>query len=69
MRRALHLLSVTVALGALAGCSTPPRADASANLIARPDFPAAASSAPEWVRAALREITRLEEQIERAPAR
>lgn len=49
------------------GCSAPPRRDATATLISRPDFPAAAKAAPDWVRAALREITALEAELQRAP--
>lgn len=48
----------------LTGCVTTPRRDATSALITRPDFKAAVQAAPEWVSAAMREITRLEAELE-----
>lgn len=49
------------------GCTTPPAprpaADATAALIAHPDFPAVARTSPAWVRAALATITALEADL------
>ena len=57
-----------------AGCQTAPRPfpvsaeDNSKRLIQRPDFQKAAQAAPDWVKDALRTITRLEtEKANRAP--
>ena len=61
-RAALALLIAASAF--CAGCATVPQRDATAALIARKDFPAAASAAPKWVSAALQEITRLEAELE-----
>jgi tryptophan-rich sensory protein len=50
----------------LSGCAslpTAPRRDATAALIARPDFRTAATAAPEWVREALRTITSYESEL------
>lgn len=54
-----------VAVACCAGCASAPKRDATEALIARPDFRPAAQAAPEWVRAALREITRLESELQR----
>jgi hypothetical protein len=48
-----------------AGCLTTPQRDATAVLIARPDFNDAARAAPKWVSAALHEITQLESELEK----
>lgn len=49
------------------GCTAPlpprPAADATAALIAHPDFPAVARTSPAWVRAALTTITALEADL------
>jgi len=51
---------------ALGGClSAPVRLENSARLIARPDFNAARTAAPEWCRDALKTINQLEYQLER----
>lgn len=59
----LCLLSSVLSLGACAGA--PVRLDNSARLIARPDFNAARSAAPEWCRDALKTINQLELELER----
>jgi hypothetical protein len=41
-----------------------PAADATAALIAHPDFPAVARTSPAWVRAALTTITALEADLD-----
>lgn len=66
-RAAAKLLSLAIIAALCAGCTTPPSRDATATLISRPDFPAAAKAAPDWVRAALREITALEAELQRLP--
>lgn len=49
------------------GCTLPPAprpaGDATAALIAHPDFPAVARTSPAWVRAALTTITALEADL------
>ena len=64
MKLKAYRLSLIAAAAALAGCSSVQR-DNSARLIARPDFPAAKSAAPEWCRDALKTINALEAQLER----
>ena len=53
---------------ACSGCATVPAprppADATAALIAHPDFPAVARTSPAWVRAALSIITALEADLD-----
>jgi len=53
---------------ACSGCATVPAprppADATAALIAHPDFPAVARTSPAWVRAALTTITALEADLD-----
>ena len=65
MKRAA-LVSLIVACVLCAGCTTTQKRDATAALITRTDFPDAARAAPQWVGAALQEITRLEAELERA---
>jgi hypothetical protein len=52
---------------ACSGCATAPAprppADATAALIAHPDFPLVARTSPAWVRAALETITSLESEL------
>lgn len=62
MRRAGLALLICASL-ALAGCVTAPHRDATGALIARADFQKAAQAAPEWVGAALQEITQLEAEL------
>jgi hypothetical protein len=61
---------LAVAILCLAGCATetnrPPARDATEVLVNRPDFKDAAKAAPDWVRAALQEITSLESKLETA---
>lgn len=63
-----RVVSLSLAACVLSGCASVPRRDATAGLIARPDFASAATAAPEWVRAALREVTALEAELQRAPS-
>lgn len=63
--RAAARVWLIVAVACCAGCASVPKRDATAALIARPDFRPAAAAAPEWVRAALREITALEAELQR----
>lgn len=63
MRSARPLLLLLLACS---GCATPPAprpADATAALIAHPDFPAVARTSPAWVRSALTTITALEADL------
>ena len=46
------------------GCRTKTMQGAKA-MMARPDFPKAAQMSPEWTRAALKEMARLEYELER----
>lgn len=62
-------IALTITLALCAGCTTTPKRDATETLIARSDFPAAAKAAPEWVRAALRQITALESELQARPAK
>lgn len=66
---AAKLLWLAVVLAHCTACTTTPRRDATATLISRPDFPAAAKAAPDWVRAALRTVTQLEADLQRAENR
>ncbi len=63
MKRAALLCAFCGCAVWLAGCATVPRRDATAELIARPDFQQAAQAAPKWVGAALQEITQLEAEL------
>lgn len=67
MNRFLCLLpSAFCLLLSLAGCASPiPHRDATAALIARPDFAKAADAAPAWVGAALQQITAYEAELSR----
>ena len=49
----------------LAGCAVHQRMDNGKRLIARPDFPQAATNAPAWTKEALHTISALEYEIER----
>ena len=62
-------IALTIALALCGGCTTTPRRDATATLISRPDFPAAAKAAPGWVRAALSQITALEAELQARPTK
>ena len=66
MIRAGMLAAVLFCAGC-AGIGTAPKRDGTAALVTRPDFPAAAKAAPEWVRAALHQITALEAELEAKP--
>jgi hypothetical protein len=57
------LLLATAALLLGSGCAAVRLAN-SARLIARPDFPAAKTAAPEWCRDALKTINALEAALE-----
>jgi hypothetical protein len=48
-----------------AGCSTPRKMNGVKTLTDHPQFPKAAQSAPEWTRAALETVAKLEYEIER----
>ncbi len=63
MKRTLTFLLLAACLAAT-GCVTV-RLDNSKRLIARPDFEAARTAAPEWCRDALKTINELEFQLER----
>ena len=69
LRRAVVLLTPLLLL-ALSGCAVAPSPlparDATATLLARPDFKTAAHAAPAWVTAALQQITDYETQLARA---
>lgn len=66
MKRAVLALLI-VASALLSGCATlGPGRDATAALIDRKDFQKAAQAAPEWVGAALQEITKLEAELAKA---
>ena len=56
-----NLILALVAWSSATGCVT---LENSARLRARPDFPAAAMAAPEWVRDALKTINALEYRLE-----
>jgi len=47
------------------GCQSHVRLQNSQRLMARPDFPQAAQSSPEWVRDSLKTINALELEVER----
>ena len=69
--RRASVLQTPILLLALAfsGCVTPappPPRDATAALIARPDFKPAFQAAPHWVAAALQQITQYETDLARA---
>lgn len=66
--KCLRVTATIITLALCAGCTTTPRRDATETLIARSDFPAAAKAAPDWVRAALRQITALEAELQARPA-
>ena len=64
--------ALLLALLLLSGCASlpapgPARRDATAALVARPDFPAVVRASPEWVTAALHTITALEAELAAAP--
>ena len=61
-----RLFLAAVILATCSGCASVPQRDATAALIARHDFKTAAKAAPEWVSAALRQITELEAELEAA---
>lgn len=54
-----------VMLLTLIGCAHHPRMDNSLRLMKRPDFPEAATCAPDWVEDALLTINQLELEIEK----
>lgn len=61
--KARALIALCLLASALSGCATL-QLNNSDRLIARPDFPAARTAAPEWCRDALKTINRLEAQLE-----
>lgn len=69
MQPSPKLFSLLLALLLLSGCASPSAPvrpalrDATAPLVARPDFPAVVRASPEWVTAALRTITSLEAEL------
>lgn len=64
MKRAARVFLIAACV-LCAGCATTPKRDATAALIQRKDFNAAANASPTWVSAALQEITRLEAELQR----